>query len=102
MAFSNSASRSSEGSAAGSTDASRLAEADAEGVTDDCDDTAPASACALTYTVPAAVPPTTTADASTVERTARLREDRARRRVTLWDSMPAMLESGPVRGLGRA
>ncbi|GHK03166.1 hypothetical protein SY2F82_49630 [Streptomyces sp. Y2F8-2] len=76
----SSASRSTEGSAAGSTDASWLDGADAEGVTDDADDTAPASACArsLRYTVPVAVPPATTAAASAVQKYARRRQARAR------------------------
>jgi hypothetical protein len=68
------ASQSTEGSATGSTEASSLTagdvEDDAEGADDDADDDdtrpGPSCACAFTYTVPAAVPPTRTAEATKV------------------------------------
>ncbi|GHD48485.1 hypothetical protein GCM10010317_026120 [Streptomyces mirabilis] len=74
IALASRASRSTVGSVTGSTDASWLGDDDAADAEDDVpgdaegeDTRLPRScACAFTYTAPAAVPPTRTAEATTV------------------------------------
>jgi hypothetical protein len=91
----------------GSTAASPLpdadAEADAEGDGAFDDDTGPEWACAFTYTVPAAVTPTTATVARAMWSSGRRPEGRARwlRRAALEDSMSAMVGVPTVRNVRR-
>lgn len=69
IASASRASQSTEGSATGSTEASSLTAGDVEDDAEAADDDTrpgPSCACAFTYTVPAAVPPTRTAEATKV------------------------------------